>query len=122
MKKPTHPGKWTNTASGHVDAGKTYEVSAERELAEEIGITTPLTFIGKFLIRQNESDKRINQFSAVFEGHITHDTALTLEPAEVSEVRWFTLQELRSKIARSSEKFTPALVKTIEKFYTEKRS
>lgn len=54
MEKPLYPGRWTNAASGHVDEGETYETSAPRELAEEIGVEVPLTFVGKFLVQKND--------------------------------------------------------------------
>jgi isopentenyl-diphosphate delta-isomerase len=33
--KALFPNCWTNAASGHVDEGETYEISAPRELVEE---------------------------------------------------------------------------------------
>lgn len=36
--KLTNPGKWDITAAGHIDAGETSLTTAEREVAEEVGI------------------------------------------------------------------------------------
>ncbi len=36
-RKDTAPGAWDSSASGHVNAGETYDACAERELMEEIG-------------------------------------------------------------------------------------
>jgi len=41
------PGAWGTSAGGHVHTGETPEVAALRELTEELGITAPLTFLGK---------------------------------------------------------------------------
>lgn len=117
MEKPLYPGRWTNAASGHVDEGETYETSAPCELNEEIGVDAPLTFIGKFLVQKTMDDKIINQFNSVFEGQIPRDTKFALQPEEVSEVRWFTPEELQKNIADSPENFTPAIVKAVEEFY-----
>jgi len=117
MEKPLYPGRWTNAASGHVDEGETYETSAPRELAEEIGVTTPLTFVGKFLVQKQEEDKIINQFNGVFEGRIAGNTKLTLQPEEVSETRWIAPEELRQMIDRSPNSFTPAMVRALQEFY-----
>ena len=38
MKKDRQPGKWDSSASGHVDAGESYDRCAARELREEIGL------------------------------------------------------------------------------------
>jgi isopentenyldiphosphate isomerase len=115
--KALFPNCWTNAASGHVDEGETYEISAPRELAEEIGVETPLQFIGKFLVQKRMDDKIINQFNGVFEGQITRDTKFTIQPLEVSEVQWFTPEELKEKIATSPDEFTPAMVRAVEEFY-----
>ena len=37
-RKDTAPGAWDSSVSGHVDAGEDYDVSAVRELREEIGL------------------------------------------------------------------------------------
>jgi isopentenyldiphosphate isomerase len=118
MKKPLYPGRWTNAASGHVDEGETYEVSAPRELKEEIGIDIPLTFVGKFLVQKKEDGKTINQFNGVFEGTASQSTKFLLQPEEVSEVKWFTPEDLHESITKNPNDFTPAMVKAFEEFYT----
>ena len=118
MKKPLYPGRWTNAASGHVDEGETYEISAQRELKEEIGIDAPLAFVGKFLVQKKEDGKIINQFNGVFEGNVLHAVKLTLQPEEVSDVEWFSPEDLRESIAKDPNKFTPAMVRAFEEFYT----
>lgn len=115
--KALFPNCWTNAASGHVDEGETYEISAPRELAEEIGVEVPLEFVGKFLVQKTMDDKIINQFNGVFEGRIPRDTKFTIQPLEVSEVQWFTPEELKEKIATSPSEFTPAMVRAVEEFY-----
>lgn len=117
MQKPLYPGRWTNAASGHVDEGETYETSAPRELKEEIGVDTPLTFVGKFLVQKEEDGKIINQFNGVFEGKISQDTKLTLQPEEVSETKWLTGKDLQASIMANHDDFTPAMVRAFEEFY-----
>jgi len=116
-KSPLYPSRWTNAASGHVDEGETYETSAPRELQEEVGISAPLKFLGKILIQRKENDKTFNQFNGVFTGTIPHDTKFSLQADEVSEVRWFTPNELKEKITAAPDDFTPAMVIAVEKFY-----
>jgi isopentenyl-diphosphate delta-isomerase len=117
MKKPLYPGRWTNAASGHVDEGETYEISAPRELKEEIGVDTPLTFVGKFLVQRKDDSKTINQFNGVFEGKVASDIKLKLQPEEVSEVKWFSLKDLRESVEKNPDNFTPAMVRAFEEFY-----
>jgi 16S rRNA (adenine1518-N6/adenine1519-N6)-dimethyltransferase len=45
--KDRHPLKWDSSAAGHVVAEETYDETARRELAEELGINVPLKKISK---------------------------------------------------------------------------
>ena len=45
--KDTHPGKWTSSASGHVDPDESYDQAARRELQEELGLELELEYLGK---------------------------------------------------------------------------
>ena len=47
MSKDESPGLWDTSSSGHVNSGESYEVSAYRELWEELGIKTVLTPLAK---------------------------------------------------------------------------
>jgi len=39
MSKDTSPGLWDSSASGHLESGEAYDVSAVRELEEELGLS-----------------------------------------------------------------------------------
>jgi isopentenyldiphosphate isomerase len=117
-KKALYPSRWTNAASGHVDEGESYETTASRELMEEIGVEVRLEYVGRILIQMHEGDKTINQFNGVFHGIIPHDIKFTLDPEEVSEVRWFTLDELKEKTTSLPDEFTPAMVRAVKEFYS----
>ncbi len=41
MTKDVSPGLWTVSCSGHVDAGEEYDIAAQRELGEELGLKLP---------------------------------------------------------------------------------
>src|SRR5215212_4288067 len=43
MLKDRQPGVWDSSTSGHVDSGEDYDICAERELREEIGLTVAET-------------------------------------------------------------------------------
>ena len=46
--KDEYPLCYTSSASGHVTAGETYDETAPRELAEELGLTSPVERLAKF--------------------------------------------------------------------------
>jgi isopentenyl-diphosphate delta-isomerase type 1 len=111
--KKKYPGMWTDAATGHVDYGETYETAAPRELSEEIGISAPLMFLGKFYTEDITTDKTTKTYHEVFSGTVTKDTPIKLEEGEVSEIKWFDPQELRDKIAKDPDLFTPGVQQVI---------
>lgn len=103
------PGCWDHSAAGHVDEGETPEQAASRELEEEIGVRGVVLKHEKELYHQNapESDGSTNRmYSHFYTGVYNGDTAkLKLDPNEVSEVRWFSKDEIIEMIVK-----TPHLV------------
>lgn len=105
--KDTHPGKWTTSASGHVDPGESYEEAARRELGEELGLDGPLFYLGK-LAAQPATE---NEFAAVY---WTRTDALPAPDAEeISEGRFFTWAQAL-EMARDLDAATPSLGVVLE--------
>lgn len=88
--KPNHPNQWCEAAGGAIQSGETPDEAARRETLEEIGFTLDFSRGGK-----------------VFEyvgGHSIHHVyffcqdadpaTLSLQPGEVSAVRYVSPQEL----------------------------
>lgn len=115
--KKSYPERWTDSASGHVDSGESCDSAIEREMLEEIGFTTTLRLIGKFKSEDHEGSNTIREFNAIYEGTIDSSTKLTLQTDEVTEIRWFKLDELKSRMAQNPFEFTPGFRKTIELYY-----
>lgn len=91
--KDTHPGKWTSSASGHVDPGESYAQAAHRELREELGLTLDLEPLG--LLAACPATE--GEFSAVFRAVSAEEPRP--DPAEISQGRFFGLNEARSLAA-----------------------
>lgn len=115
-QKKKYPNAWTDAATGHVDFGETYEIAAPRELAEEIGVTAELTFLGKFYTEDIVENKATLAFHGVFKGTIPKDTELGLDTSEVSEALWIEPAELKELIAASPADFTPGLRQVVERY------
>ncbi len=81
--KDTHPGKWTSSASGHVDPGESYPAAAQRELAEELCLHLKLHEVGKL----PASPQTENEFTAVYRA--VSDLPPRPNPAEISQGRFF---------------------------------
>lgn len=76
--KKSYANCWTDSASGHVDEGESYDFAISRELKEEIG----------------------------------------LEEGEVTEAKWFDIDELKSLITENPMDFTPGFKESIRLYYS----
>ena len=112
-EKESFPGMYDTSSAGHISAGVEPMPSALRELSEELGITaasTDLQYAGTFRI----------QYEKEFHGRMFRDNevptvyvydkpveirSLTLQASEVSEVRWFDLEEVWNEIKIDRHRF-----------------
>lgn len=100
MTKDVFPGYYDPATGGVVLSGESYELSAERELAEEMGIRgVPLTRLFDFYF----ADARTRVWGGAFA--CTYDGPLTLQEEEVESVSLMTIEEILQR-ART-ELFTP---------------
>ena len=116
LTKSLYPGLWTDSASGHVDEGETYEMAIKRELKEELGIEAKLTFLGKFLTNHVNDGVVTPVFNGVFEATISSSTKLTLDPIEVVDAKWYQVVELRSSMTDNPENFTSGFIEVVERY------
>ena len=112
-EKDSFPGMYDTSSAGHISAGEEPLPSALRELKEELGLTASpdeLKYAGTFRI----------QYEKEFHGHMFRDNEVTrvyvydkpvsiqdlmLQESEVSEVRWFDIDEVWNEIHQSRERF-----------------
>ena len=101
--KDNDPGLWDNSCSGHVDAGESYAVAAERELMEEIGLLVeePL----EELFRLEACPETGMEFITVFMTESEGPFELCAE--EIDEGRWASTTEIRNALQTEPENYTP---------------
>jgi len=98
MTKDVYPGLFDPVAGGVVQAGESYEVSAVRELAEEMGITgVEMTPQFDFYFEDGAGKVWGRLFRCSWDGPVVP------QPEEVAEVLMFTPEEVLAEPAR----FTP---------------
>ena len=66
--KDRHPCVWDSSAAGHVDAGETYDEAADRELEEELGVTTALQRVTKLPATERTGEEFIWLYRGAHEG------------------------------------------------------
>ncbi len=113
MNKESFPGLYDTSSAGHIPAGADYVESAIRELGEELGINaTPdqLKYAGMFRIQYEKVfHERIFKDNEVTKVYVYTEPVdidrLSLQAAEVEEVRWFRLNDVYEEIKTSRERF-----------------
>ena len=99
------PNQWTNACCSHPKSGETYLDGAKRRVFEELGIETNLEerfhFIYKADVGQNLWEHELDHvFTGNFEGEFH------LNPEEVSEVRYISMDNLEKEMKNNPENFT----------------
>lgn len=102
--KESFPGMFDTSSAGHVSAGEDSLTSAIREMAEELGIkvtSDQLHRIGETHIQYEKVfHNRLYRDNELAEVYVYRETVrnLNLQASEVSEVRWFDLDEVWNEI------------------------
>jgi isopentenyldiphosphate isomerase len=119
--KQPYPNHWDWVPAGHVDEGETYEVAMRREANEELGLNSPaLQFEVAENYRSNKvfEGRQLNRFNRVFRLTIDSATALSLDSSEATELRWFTVPELRDMLASHPNDFTSSVQSLFARHYS----
>ena len=109
LSKALYPGYWDVAAGGMVLEGEDYRLSAERELAEELGIVdADLVEHAHFLYDAPESRLWCMTYSAV------SDAPLVLQPEEVLEARFISVEQALEETHRLS--YCPDSLAALERY------
>lgn len=115
--KTRFAGRWGNACCGHPAPGEDLRTSARRRLAEELGLSSvPLTPVGVHLYRADDpSTGRVeHEYDHVLVGRASADASMRPDPAEVSEVRWIPVDDLRAELGAASTEYVPWLAGVLE--------
>lgn len=111
MGKYHTPGLWANTCCTHPHWDEAPADCAGRRLDEELGIrgVTPGA-AGKVEYRADVGGGMIeHEVVDIFIAEVPRDLPIAPDPAEVMEVRWAALPDLRRDIAANPMRYTPWL-------------
>lgn len=111
------PNAWDHSAAGHVDEGESYEEAAIREAAEEIGLKgIKLKEVAQWRSNDVFGGRILNRFNRLYKV-LLDNPEFALQKSEVSDVKWFTLDEIKRLIKEHPDLVTEGLVKVIEAYY-----
>jgi len=109
-------GLLDHSSAGHVHAGETYEQAAMREMREEIGLDTPIQFLGITNARHaGARDGKYTHRYGVYTARITPTQAagLALSSREVSAMIPMTIEDIKKKMKESPGDFSGGFFATM---------
>lgn len=108
MTKKIQPGKWDTAVGGHVDYGERIEDALVRETREELGVRD---FTPEFLMRYEFRSQVEAELVYIYK--CEYDGDFNLDPLEVDEGRFWSLDEIKKSIGKGL--FTPNFESEIER-------
>lgn len=102
--KDREPSKWDSSAAGHLEPGETYTAAAQRETAEELGISPALQRLGKISACENTGQ----EFVEVFTAH--HEGPFVLPPSEIECTAFFSPDLIDRWVAERPSDFAPGFL------------
>lgn len=112
FEKDRCPGYYDMKAGGILTEGETYEINAQRELEEELGIkNTKLNFLFTHKYQDNKGKAFFYAFKCIYDGKIT------TQKEEVIHGEFMSIEKLKKLMKK--EKFTPEGIEMFQKYLEE---
>ena len=108
--KDRHPLAWDSSAAGHVSASEDYEITANRELSEELGIETSLEKVAKLSASKRTDFEFISLYRGSYEGELRPNRS------EIEAGRYFPVSLVDDWIAAREREFAPAFLECWKAF------
>lgn len=114
-------GLWSNTCCSHPFPGEATLDAANRRLMEEMGMQCDLREEFSFVYKAKlDNDLTEHEYDHVFIGY--SDGSPELNPAEVEDWKWMSMDELKSELAQSPSSYSAWLRIVFDKVYEVIRS
>jgi isopentenyl-diphosphate delta-isomerase len=108
-------GLWTNTVCSHPRIDESYEGGAHRRLKEEMGFDCPLKKKYCFIYKKKfDNGLTEHEYDCVFEG--IHNGKIVSNPAEIEEVRWIEIEDLKIRIKKNPKGYTEWFKQIVERY------
>jgi 16S rRNA (adenine1518-N6/adenine1519-N6)-dimethyltransferase len=119
MQKELFPGRYDNSAAGHVDDGESYEQAAYRELEEELALKdVKLKKLGDYYIDVRDDWRDMRRFTRGYELVLKNPLPVfELDPEEVESTQWMNVEEVKELAKNHPDQVTDGLLQFVERFY-----
>jgi len=87
LTKDKDPGKWDISCGGHVQKDHDPEITAGRELQEELGIKANCKFISRFIEKLPDQTEMVNLYYAI------HNGPFDFLKEEINQLKFFTKED-----------------------------
>ena len=118
-EKELFPGRWDNSAAGHVDVGETYEQAALRELSEELGLEdVEIQKLGDYYVEVRDDWRIMKRFTRAYKIILKDPLPVFQLPEdEVASTDWMEIEAVKSLVCNHPEQVTDGLEQVIERFF-----
>lgn len=111
-------GLWSNACCSHPRINESPKEAALRRMQEEMGFTTPIHYIGKFIYKTEFENGLIeNELDHLFIGK--YNGVPSPNPEEVEAFKYIEVDQLKADIKISPELYTFWFKKIVENYLTE---
>lgn len=109
--KDVHPSVWDSSAAGHLNAGDGYEVTAVRELEEELGIeNAEVQEFARVAACENTGWEHVRLYLTLYDG------AMRYPCSEIETGQWFPMDEIRAWVAARPQDFASGFIECWQVF------
>src|SRR5699024_10989777 len=116
LEKYHSPGLWTNTCCSHPRENEPILDAGKRRLQEEMGFQTALKETTAFIYKAPfDNGLTEHEYDHILIGH--YNDAPQINPDEVADWQWITLEELQNELQAHPEKFTAWFKIIFDKYY-----
>lgn len=118
-QKELYPGRWDNSAAGHVDSGETYEQAALRELGEELGLrNVELEKLGDYYVDVTNDWRLMRRFTRSYKLVLKEPLPVFhLPPEEVEAIEWMDISRVKKLINSHPDQVTDGLEQVMSRFF-----
>uniref|UniRef100_A0AB33IZH0 NUDIX domain-containing protein n=1 Tax=Prevotella sp. GTC17254 TaxID=3236794 RepID=A0AB33IZH0_9BACT len=113
--KDIQPSKWDTACGGHVDLGEDVNTALQREVREELNITsfTP-TELGHYVFDSSMERELVYSFKTIYDGPIS------INKEELADGKFWSIQDIRDNLGKKV--FTPNFESEFTHYFLSARS